>query len=63
MLMRPATFTRGGDMQKILFFLSLANANNVPAVIAAGSAGGTVIVIRSKDLSTISSVASFYSSM
>lgn len=50
-------------MQKILLFLSLANANNVPAVIAAGRAGGTVIVIRSKDLSTISSVASFYSSM
>lgn len=63
MLMRPATLTRGGDMQKILLFLSLANANNVPAVIAAGRAGGTVIVIRSKDLSTISSVASFYSSM
>jgi hypothetical protein len=35
----------------------------VPAVIAAGSAGGTVMVIRSKERSNISSNGSFYSSM
>lgn len=57
----PATFTRGGEMQKILFFLSLASAKRVPAVIAAGKAGGTVIVIKSNERSTISSVGSFYS--
>lgn len=50
-------------MQKILRFLSLASANRVPAVMAAGRAGGTVMVIRSRDLSTMSSVASFYSNM
>lgn len=40
-------------MQKIFFFFSLLIANTVPTVIAAGNAGGTVIVIRSRDLSMI----------
>lgn len=53
----PATLTLGGDIQKILFFLSLLIANAVPAVMAAGSAGGTVIVIRSSDLSIIAEVS------
>ena len=35
----------------------------VPAVIAAGRAGGTVIVTRSKERSKISSKGSFYSNM
>jgi len=61
MLTLPATFTRGGEMQNIPFFLSLARAKRVPTVIAAGSAGGTVIVIKSKERSTISSVGRFYS--
>ena len=52
----PATLTLGGEIQKIFFFLSLDKANTVPAVIAAGKAGGTVIVMRSNDLSTIAAV-------
>jgi hypothetical protein len=48
-------------MQNILFFLSLARAKSVPTVMAAGRAGGTVIVIKSKERSTISSVGRFYS--
>ena len=55
----PLTFTRGGDMQKILLRFSLAIAKAAPAVMAAGSAGGTVIVIRSKDRSMISSTLRF----
>ena len=35
----------------------------VPAVIAAGRAGGTVMVTRSKERSRISSKGSFYSIM
>lgn len=49
----PLTFTLGGEIQKILCFFSLLIAKTVPTVIAAGRAGGTVIVIRSSDLSTI----------
>ncbi len=40
-------------MQKIFFFLSLLIAKAVPAVIAAGKAGGTAMVIKSNDLSTM----------
>ena len=35
-------------------------ANAAPAVIAAGRAGGTVIVIRSRERSTISSILKSY---
>jgi hypothetical protein len=52
----PATFTLYGEMQNIIFFFSLSIANIAPTVIAAGNAGGTVIVIRSSDLSTMSLV-------
>ena len=44
-------------MQKILRFFSLDIAKAVPTVMAAGRAGGTVIVIRSRDLSTMSAVS------
>jgi hypothetical protein len=57
MFTRPATFILVGEMQNIFIFLSLASAKAVPAVIAAGSAGGTVIVTRSRHLITISSVS------
>ena len=53
----PETFTLGGEMQKILFFLRRLIAKAVPAVIAAGRAGGTVIVIRLRHLSTMSEVS------
>ena len=49
--MRPLTFTLGGEMQKIFFFFSLPIANATPMDMTAGSAGGTVIVIKSNDLS------------
>ena len=38
-------------MQKMPLFLSLMIAKATPTDIVAGSAGGTVMVIRSKDLS------------
>ena len=41
-------FTLGGDIQNILFFLSLLMAKVTPIASAVGSAGGTVIVIKSK---------------
>ena len=47
---RPDTFTRGGEIQNIFFLFKRLIAKAVPAVIAAGKAGGTVIVIRSNDL-------------
>jgi hypothetical protein len=43
-------------MQNIPLFLSLAMAKAVPAVMAAGKAGGTVIVIKSSERSIISAV-------
>jgi len=49
----PLTFTLGGEMQKIFFFLSLPMAKIVPMVMAAGKAGGTVIVIKSRDRTMI----------
>lgn len=48
---RPARFTLGGEIQKILALRSRDIAKTVPQVMAAGKAGGTVIVIRSNDLS------------
>ena len=39
-------------MQKICFFFSLLMAKTIPQDMAAGRAGGTVTVIRSKALST-----------
>ncbi len=53
----PATFTLGGEIQKIFFFFNLLIAKTVPTVIAAGRAGGTVIVIKSSDLSIIGQAA------
>jgi hypothetical protein len=47
----------GGEIQKIFFLLSLLIAKTVPTVIAAGKAGGTVMVSKSRDLSTISGAA------
>lgn len=44
-------------MQKILFFLSLLIAKVIPIERAVGSAGGTVIVIRSKLFKIISYVS------
>jgi hypothetical protein len=52
-LIRPATLILKGEMQKMLQFLSLPIANSVPHVIAAGRAGGIVMVMRFKDLSMI----------
>ena len=59
----PVTFTRGGEIQNILLRLSLAIAKAAPAVMAAGRAGGTVIVIRSRERSMISSKLRFYLSI
>lgn len=42
-------------MQKMLFYLSLLIENDIPTCREAGSDGGTVIVIISKNLTTISS--------
>jgi len=47
----PLTFTRGGEMQKMLLLFNLIIAKAAPTDIVAGSAGGTQIVIRSRDLS------------
>jgi len=46
-LTRPLTFTLGGEIQNIPFFLSLIRENVVPIVIAAGRVGGTAIVTKS----------------
>jgi len=48
---RPLTLTLGGEMQNMPFFFSLWTAKATPTDIAAGRAGGTVMVIRSSDLS------------
>ena len=48
--------TRGGEMQKMSFFLSLRTAKATPTDITAGRAGGTVIVIKSSDLSIITAI-------
>lgn len=50
----PETFITLEFMQKICFFFNLYVAYNFPIVIAAGSAGGTAIVITSRDFSKIS---------
>ena len=55
----PATFTLWGEMQKIFFCLRRETAKAVPAVMAAGRAGGTVIVMRLRHLSTILAVEKF----
>ena len=46
----PLMLTLGGEMQNILTFLSLPIANEIPTDIVAGRAGGTAIVIKSRDL-------------
>ena len=50
-LILPLTLTLAGDMQKIFLFFNLEMANATPTDIDAGRAGGTVMVIRSSDLS------------
>lgn len=47
----PERLTLGGEMQKILEFLSLKMANATPTPIAAGRAGGTQITIKLRNLS------------
>ena len=51
----PLTLTLGGEIQKILLFLSLWMAKATPTDIVAGKTGGTVTVSKSRDLSMISS--------
>lgn len=50
-LILPATLILKGEIQKILKFLSLPIAKSVPHVMAAGKAGGIVMVTKFKDLS------------
>lgn len=52
----PQILTLGGEIQKILLLFNLVMANATPTDIVAGKAGGTVIVIRSRDLSMTCSV-------
>lgn len=47
----PDKFTLGGEIQKILCFLSLKIAKATPQLIAAGKAGGTQMTIRFRNLS------------
>ena len=53
-LILPATFILEGAIQKIFFFFSLYDAKLIPIDIQVGKAGGTVTVIISRVLSTIS---------
>lgn len=46
-------------MQNILLFFSLFKAYSLPTVMAAGRAGGTAIVIKSKDLMIMSDTLMF----
>ena len=59
MVILPLTLTRGGEIQKIFFFLSLEIANAVPIVIAAGKVGGIVIVTKSRQFTAISEEESY----
>ena len=52
-LMRPQKLMRGGLMQKMPCFLSRFWAYTVPTVMAAGRAGGTMMVTMSSSLFTI----------
>ena len=52
----PQILTLGGEIQKILLLFNLVMANATPTDMVAGKAGGTVIVIRSRDLSITYSV-------
>lgn len=45
-----------GEIQKISFFLSFSKAKMIPKVILTGNPGGTVMVIKSKNLTIMSSV-------
>ena len=49
---RPAMFTLGGAMQNIFDFFKREIATTVPTIIADGRAGGTVVTIKFKELST-----------
>lgn len=53
----PQILTLGGEMQKILLLFNLEIAKATPTDMVAGRAGGTVIVMRSSDLSMIYSVS------
>lgn len=44
----PHILTFGGEIQNIYFFFILLRANEIPIDKQVGSAGGTVIVTRSK---------------
>ena len=44
----PAMFIRGGDMQKMFFFLRRLIAKTIPQDMAQGSAAGTAIVSVSR---------------
>ena len=57
----PATFVLGGEMQTIPSLFSLERAKAIPTVIAAGRAGGIVIVMTSRDLSITSLIETFES--
>lgn len=52
--MDPDTLIVLGEMQKIWSFFSRFWAYSLPTVIAAGKAGGTTIVIKSKASTNIS---------
>ena len=53
----PAAFIFGGLIQLIFFCFNLLKEKVIPIDIAAGKAGGTVIVIISKNPITISAVS------
>lgn len=55
----PDTLITLEFIQNILLFFSLFRAYSFPTVMAAGRAGGTAIVIKSKDLIIISETLIF----
>ena len=56
----PAAFMLKGLIQYIFLSLSLDSANMIPTLIAAGRAGGTEIVIKSKNLTIVSLVDKYF---
>lgn len=55
----PQIFILWGLIQKIPIFFSLLWAYTMPAVIAAGSAGGTVMVMISRDSIIITPISTY----
>lgn len=49
-LVRPPWITLFGELQNIFLFFIFSNANTIPKVILTGRPGGTVMVIKSKNL-------------